>query len=179
VVDAAMVDGVALLSAAIHGIAAAGGWSPEPGTNVLDSGAHFYEVYETADGGHVAVGAVEPQFYAALLELLDIDDAPQWERQRWPELKARLAAAFGAHTRAEWASRLQDTDACATVVLGLHEAPSHPHNVARDTFIERDGVVQPAAAPRFSRTPGSADRPLAEPADTLKRWGLGAGTLKV
>ena len=155
VVDAAMVDGAALLSSLIHGLRAAGRWTDEPGTNLLDSGAHFYEVYETADGGYLAVGALEPQFYAELLRLLEIDpaEAPQWDRDRWPELKARFAEVFRQRTRDEWARRLEHAEACVTPVLSLAEAPAHEHNRARATFIERAGVVQPAPAPRFSRTP--------------------------
>jgi alpha-methylacyl-CoA racemase len=176
VVDAAMVDGTAALTALFHGLRAAGLWSDEPGTNWLDSGAHFYEVYATADGGHVAVGALEPQFYAELLRRLELDPAefPQWERERWPELKHRFAEVFATRTRAEWAERLEGAEACATPVLGLHEAPEHPHNVARGTFAAgAGGVVQPAPAPRFSRTPGTL-APPPEPADALRAWGLDA-----
>jgi alpha-methylacyl-CoA racemase len=176
VVDAAMVDGTAALTALFHGLRAAGMWSDEPGTNWLDSGAHFYEVYATADGGHVAVGALEPQFYAELLRRLELDPAefPQWERERWPELKHRLAEVFAARTRAEWAERLEGAEACATPVLGLDEAPGHPHNVARGTFVAGDGgVVQPAPAPRFSRTPGGV-APRAAPEEALRAWGLDA-----
>jgi alpha-methylacyl-CoA racemase len=178
VVDAAMVEGSALLMTMIHGMRAQGIWDGEPGTNWLDSGAHWYDVYETADGGHIAVGALEPQFYAELLRRmeLDPDDNPQWERERWPELKDRFAAVFGARTRAEWAELLEHAEACATPVLDLDEAPEHPHNVARETFVAVDGVVQPAPAPRFSRTPGAVQRPPADPgADTraaLSDWGV-------
>ncbi len=157
VVDAAMVDGVALLTTLIHALRAGGQWGDEPGTNFLDSGAHFYEVYETSDGGHVAVGALEPQFYAQLLALLGIeaDEAPQFDRARWPELKERFATVFRSRTRAEWAELLEPAEACSTAVLGLHEAPEHPHNLARGTFVTVDGVLQPSPAPRFSRTPGA------------------------
>jgi alpha-methylacyl-CoA racemase len=174
VVDAAMVDGAALQSALIHGLRAAGMWSDEPGTNVLDSGAHFYEVYETADGRYVAVGALEPKFYAVLLELLELDPAqfPQWDRGRWSELKLRLAAVFRTRTAAEWSELLESTDACAMVVLGLGDATLHPHNLARETFTECDGVTQPAPAPRFSRTPGRVqdDHPSVE--KLLETWGV-------
>jgi alpha-methylacyl-CoA racemase len=179
VVDAAMVDGAAVLSTLFHALRSEGLWNDEPGTNLLDSGAHFYEVYETADGGHVAVGALEPQFYAELLRLLELDpaDFPQWDRARWPELKTRFAEVFAARTRAEWAALLEPADACATAVLALHEAPGHPHNVARGTFVELDGRVQPAPAPRFSRTPAAISRPASHPgADTdaaLADWGIG------
>src|SRR4051812_26816544 len=118
VVDAAMVEGSALLTALFHGLSAAGGWNAEPGTNLLDSGAHFYEVYRTADGGHVAVGAIEPQFYARLLELLELspDDFPQFDMERWPQFKDRFAEVFATRTRDEWAARLEGEEACATAV---------------------------------------------------------------
>lgn len=174
VVDAAMVDGVAQLATAIFSFAQAGAWG-EAGTNVLDSGAHFYEVYETADGGHIAVGAIEPQFYVELLRILDIDpvDAPQWEPDRWPELKQRFAEAFRTRTRAEWAELVEKADACATPVLSLSEAAEHPHNVARATFAKRDdGNVLPAVAPRIGST-GTHRTQTA--ADALKRWGMTSG----
>jgi alpha-methylacyl-CoA racemase len=179
VVDAAMVDGSALLTAFFHGLRATGQWRDRPGTNLLDSGAHFYEVYATADHGHVAVGAIEPQFYARLLELLEIPavDAPQWDRDRWPELKQRFATVFAARPRADWAALLEHEEACATAVLGLGEAPGHAHLAARGTFVELDGVVQPAAAPRLSRTPGAA-RGRAEGGDAaLAAWGVDAERL--
>jgi alpha-methylacyl-CoA racemase len=174
VVDAAMVDGTAALTAVFHGLRAAGLWEGEPGTNWLDSGAHFYEVYATADGGHVAVGALEPQFYAELLRRLELDPAefPQWERERWPELKRRLAEVFATRSQAEWAQRLEGADACTTPVLGFAEAPQHPHNVARGTFAPgADGGVQPAPAPRFSRTPGTLAPPPSGH-DALRAWGV-------
>jgi alpha-methylacyl-CoA racemase len=173
VVDAAMVDGAALLSTSIHGLRATGHWEGEPGTNLLDSGAHFYEVYETADGGHIAVGAIEPQFYAALLGVMELDiaEAPQWDAALWPALKERFAEVFRQRTRDDWAELLASADTCATPVLGLEEGPQHPHNVARGTFVEADGVVQPAPAPRFSRTPPAiSDRPSAD--EMLRAWGL-------
>ena len=145
------------------------------GTNLLDSGAHFYEVYETRDGGHMAVGAIEPQFYAgcSLLEL-DPDEFPQMDQPRWPEFKERFAACSD-RTRDEWAAMLEG-EACATPVLALQEAPQHPHNVARGTFVEVDGRLQPAPAPRFSRTPAEIPKPPSEPgADTdavLADWGI-------
>jgi len=174
VVDAAMVDGVAVLTSLMHGLHALGVWTEEPGTNLLDSGAHFYEVYATEDGGHVAVGALEPQFYARLLELLEIPAAemPQFERDRWPEFKRRLGDVFAARPTAHWAERLEPHDACATVVRGLFDAHQHPHMAARRTFIELDGVRQPAPAPRFGRTPGQATLPENDPAAALERWGL-------
>ena len=174
VVDAAMVEGTALLTALFHGLRAAGGWRDEPGTNLLDSGAHFYEVYATSDGGHVAVGALEPQFYARLLALLELspDEYPQFAMDRWPELKERFAAVFATRTRDEWAALLEGEEACATAVYSLAEVPNHPHNVARKTFVELDGMTQPAAAPRFDRTPGQA-RPRRTDADAaLAEWGV-------
>lgn len=178
VVDAAMVEGSALLATMFHAMHAAGLWNDAPGTNLLDSGAPFYEVYETRDGGHMAVGALEPQFYAELLRILELDPEafPQWDQPRWPEHKARFAAVFATRTRDEWAALLEDEEACATPVLGLTEAPAHPHNVARGTFTTVDGKLQPAPAPRFSRTPAAISRAASEPgADTdavLADWGI-------
>jgi alpha-methylacyl-CoA racemase len=174
VVDAAMVEGAAALMAMFTGFRAAGGWRDEAGTNLLDSGAHFYEVYATADHGHVAVGALEPQFYARLLELLEVDPAtaPQWDRERWPTLKERFAALFAARTRDEWRALFEHEDACVSVVLGLGEAPEHPHLAARGVYETIDGVVQPAAAPRFARTPGRARPADPEVAAALERWGV-------
>jgi alpha-methylacyl-CoA racemase len=176
VIDAAMVDGAALLTTLFHGMRAGGRWSDDPGTNFLDSGAHFYEVYETSDGGHVAVGAIEPQFYARLLAALELsaEDAPQWDRARWPELKQRFAEIFRTRSRAHWTALLEHEDACATGVVALAEAPAHPHLAARGTFVAVDGVLQPQAAPRFSRTPGAARPAGDDQAAALASWGLGA-----
>jgi len=180
VVDAAVVDGSALLMAVMHGMRAAGRWTDPPGTNFLDTGAHFYEVYETADGGHMAVGAIEPRFYAALLAGLDIDPAaaPQWDRERWPELKELLAERFRTRTRAEWAAVFDGVEACVTPVSTMAEAPDHPHLAARGTFVEVAGVRQPAPAPRFSLTPGAITGPpppIGADTDTaLAAWGVGA-----
>lgn len=177
VIDAAMVDGAALLSTSIHAMRAAGQWEADPGGNVLDSGAHFYEVYETSDGEHVAVGALEPQFYAELCHLagVDQDELPQWEESRWPELKERLAAVFRARTRAEWEELAAKHDACVTPVLSLTEAPRHPHNATRGTFTTVNGATQPNVAPRFSRTPGTirdSSTISTDPNATLTEWGL-------
>jgi alpha-methylacyl-CoA racemase len=177
VVDAAMVDGVALLTALMHGLRAAGAWGGAPGTNLLDSGAHFYEVYATSDGQHVAVGALEPQFYARLLELLGIpaDEMPQFDRDRWPEFKTRFEELFASRTGAEWAALLEGEETCATLVRGLFDAHEHPHMAARSTFVEVAGLRQPGPAPRFSRTPGEA-RPAQDDLDgALARWELGEG----
>ncbi len=181
VVDAAMVDGAAVLTTMFHGLRAAGGWTDDRAANLLDGGAPFYGVYETADGGHVAVGALEPQFFAELLEGLGIDpaDVPaQYDRDGWPQLRAAFATAFRARTRAEWASLFADTDACVAPVLSLGEAPGHPHNAARETFLDLDGIVQPAPAPRFERTPagqpGPPPRPGEHAAAALGDWGFSA-----
>jgi len=183
VVDAAMVEGSAVLSTLIHALRYIQLWNDQPGTNLLDSGAHFYEVYETADGGYIAVGALEPQFYAELLRLLEIEpsEAPQMDRDRWPELKRRFAEVFKGRTRDEWASLLERAEACATPVLTMAEAPAHHHNQARSAFIEIDGITQPAPAPRFSRTPaeirmGARDAG-ADTEEALAAWGLGPGEI--
>ncbi len=183
VVDASMVEGAAVLTALIHALRDAGMWSDRPGTNLLDSGAHFYEVYETADGGHIAVGALEPQFYAELLRLLELDpeEFPHMDQARWPELKARFAEVFRGRTRAEWTEVLEPAEACSTAVLGLGEAAEHPHNAARGSFVRIGDSLQPAPAPRFSRTPPDVPTPAPEPgADTdeaLAAWGLDEGEI--
>ena len=156
VVDAAMVDGTALLMAPFFGASAMGFWSDERGTNLLDSGAPFYDVYRCADGGEVAVGALEPQFYAALVDVLGLDGASlpdQHDRDRWPELRAAFTAAFATRPRAEWLERAEGRDACLAPVLTMREAAHHDHLVARGTVVSVDGVPQPAPAPRFSATP--------------------------
>lgn len=173
VVDAAMTDGSALLSAMMYEMRAQGNWSTRRGENMLDGGSHFYGVYACADGRYVSVGAIEPQFYAELLQRAGIDD-PAFEAQmdagRWPQLKAALADVFKQRPRDEWCELLEGTDACVAPVLDWDEAPEHPHNRARGTFVEVDGKVEPAPAPRFSRT-RPAEPAAAEPADTLlQRW---------
>lgn len=176
VVDAAMVDGSASLTTMLHSLHNAGMWDEERGVNVLDTGAPFYEVYETSDGGFMAVGAIEPQFYAALLGGLGIDpgDLPhQLDRSGWDETKQRFARTFKRRTRAEWTAVFERTDACVAPVLSPWEAPEHPHNRARRTFVDPGGQVQPAAAPRFGRTPGAVRRPPG-PADALASWGVDA-----
>lgn len=162
VVDAAMTDGAASLMSAFYGLHSAGIWKLERGMNHLDSGAHFYNTYETADGKAVAVGAIEPQFYARLLKAAGVTGDTfnaQMDRSKWPELKERLAAIFKTKTRAEWGALFDEADACFAPVLDMSEAPAHEHNKARKTFIEVDGVVQPNAAPRLSRTPGRVQAP--------------------
>jgi alpha-methylacyl-CoA racemase len=157
VVDAAMVDGVALLTTLFHGLRAEGLWSDTPGTNLLDLGAGHYNVYETLDGQFITLGSGEPQFYAELLQRLDLADDEFFRRRddpsTWPEARRRFAEIFKTKTRDEWCTRLEGTQVCFAPVLSFEEAPKHPHNVARRTFVPVDGVMQPAAAPRFSRTP--------------------------
>ena len=155
VVDAAMVDGAAVLMTMTHALRAMGVWNDERGTNLLDTGAHFYNVYETADGKYVAIGSIEPQFYAELLRLtgLEGEELPwQHDRQEWPALTDRLAAIFKTRTRDEWRDLMEGTDVCFAPVLSIPEAIEHPHNVDRGTFVDVAGIRQPAPAPRFSRT---------------------------
>jgi alpha-methylacyl-CoA racemase len=155
VVDAAMTDGSALLGAMMYGLRAFGMWNDKREANMLDGGAPFYDTYACADGKFISIGAIEPQFYAQLLELTgasDPDFAKQWSQPRWPQLKAKFAALFATRTRDEWCALLEGTDVCFAPVLDMAEAPAHPHNLARGTFMEVDGVPQPAPAPRFSRT---------------------------
>ena len=157
-VDAAMIDGAASLMTSAYALRAAGIADGPRGENVLDSGAHYYDVYETSDGRYISIAPVEPKFYAELLDRvgLDADDVPHSaDRADWPESKARLAALFRSRTRDEWRDILEGTDACFAPVLGMDEAHRHPHNTARGTFVERDGIVQPNTAPRFDRTPGA------------------------
>ena len=179
VVDAAIVDGTALLTAQLHGLLAAGVWEPSRGVNLLDTGAPFYDVYATADGQHVAVGALEPKFYAALLQGLELapDDVPdRADPSLWPRLRTRLAAAFAERTQAEWVEVFADLDACVAPVVPLDLAPQHPHLAARATYTRVQGVTQPAPAPRFSRTPGALSTPPAATGqDTraaLHEWGM-------
>lgn len=180
VVDAAMTDGAALLSAMMYGMKAAGQWTNQRGANFLDGGAHYYDTYACADGKFVAVGAIEPQFYAELLRLCEIDDPAfqaQNDPERWPDLKDRLAAVLKTRTRDQWCEALEGSDACFAPVLDWDEAPAHPHNVARGAFVTVDGVLQPAPAPRFSRTPAPVPAgPSARGQDTdevLDAWGIG------
>ncbi|MDW3847204.1 CoA transferase [Micromonospora sp. BRA006-A] len=181
VVDAAIVDGAAHLTTPFAGMLAQGTWRPERGRNLLDGGAPFYDVYATADEGHMAVGALEPQFYAELLRLLGLAGADlpaQHDVAGWPVLRARFAEVFAGRSRAEWTAVFDGTDACVAPVLSLAEAPGHPHLAARGTYEEHFGVRQPAVAPRLSGTPGRVGGPPPAPgADTepvLTEWGLGA-----
>ena len=180
VIDAAMTEGAAGLMAMFYGRMAAGHWRDQRGVNVLDTGAPWYNVYETADGKHVAIGSIEGRFYAELLARLGLDPATlpgQFEFARWPELRAAFTAAFKSKTREEWCLEMEGTDVCFAPVLSLAEAPQHAHNRARGTFAEIDGVTQPAPAPRFSRTPGAiargAPRRGQGGAQALADWGFG------
>jgi alpha-methylacyl-CoA racemase len=184
VLDVAMVDGSALLTTFIYGMRANGTWQDERGVNLLDGGAPFYDTYETADGGYVGVGALEPQFYAALLDGLGLGDAglpAQHDRSGWPELRRRFAAAFASRSRDEWAQVFAGTDACVAPVLGMGEAPGHPHARARSAFTEVAGVTQPAPAPRFGRSgtraPTAPPAPGADTDTVLGGLGLSAAEI--
>ncbi|MFH8496179.1 CaiB/BaiF CoA transferase family protein [Streptomyces coeruleorubidus] len=176
VVDAAIVDGVSHLATMIHGMLAAGGWQDRRGANLLDGGCPYYGTYETADGRYMAVGALEPQFYAEFLALLGIEDqaAARKDVTRWGELREQVAARFKTRTRDEWTAVFDGTDACVAPVLSLLEAPHHPHLAARGTFTDHGGITQPAPAPRFSTTPTSVRtgpaRPGADTADVARDW---------
>ena len=178
VVDAAMTDGSALLMTMMYTLKAMGEWTQQRGSNLLDGGAHFYDTYRCADGKYISIGPIEPQFYALFLDktgLADPDFSQQWDRARWPELKVRLAAHLATRSRNEWCALLEGTDACVAPVLDMDEAPEHPHNRARGTFIEVGGVVQPAPAPRFSRSTPARPRPPLTGAtgeDVLADWGF-------
>ncbi|MBL1085987.1 CoA transferase [Streptomyces actinomycinicus] len=180
VVDAAIVDGTAHLSAMIHGMLAAGGWQDRRGANLLDGGCPYYGTYETADGGYMAVGALEAKFYEEFLHLLALDDLAPAHKDwtRWGELRERIATAFKSRTRAEWTAVFEGTDACVAPVLSLGEAPHHPHLAARGTFTDHGGITQPAPAPRFSATPTAVRTGPARPGadtDTVARdWGIPA-----
>jgi alpha-methylacyl-CoA racemase len=179
VVDAAMIDGSASLMTLIYGMRAAGYWGDERGTNRLDSGAPWYNVYETRDGKHVGIAANEARFYRNALKLLGldgVDPAQQHDRSTWPAMKQRFAAAFRTRNRDEWVALAANTESCITPVLSLAEAPTHPQLQARRTFVDVEGVVQPAPAPRFSRTAASIQRPpprAGEHTDeVLRDWGF-------
>jgi alpha-methylacyl-CoA racemase len=165
VVDAAMVDGAALLLGGIYGMAGAGLWNDERESNMLDGGAHFYGTYDTKDGKHVCIGSIEPQFYALLLEKTGLKDEPlpaQMDRKAWGQLKERLGAIFKTRTRDEWCAIMEGTDICFAPVLSMKEAPSHAHAKARNAYVDVAGFPQPAAAPRFSRTKESVKGPAAK-----------------
>ena len=185
VVDAAMVDGTATLMSMMWGLRQLGAFDEHArGGNVLDTGAPFYDTYECADGSYIALGALEPQFYAELLDRtgLAAEDLPaQMDRDGWPRLRERFTELFRTKTRDEWCALLEDSDACFAPVLTMSEAAKHPHVQARDTIVDYDGVLQPAPAPRFSRTPGELRRPPARPGEhtdeALADWGFGRDEL--
>jgi alpha-methylacyl-CoA racemase len=176
VVDAAIVDGAAHLASMIHGMLAAGGWQDRRGANLLDGGCPYYGTYETSDGGHMAVGALEGQFYAEFLDLLGIPELGPAHKDltRWGELREAVAARFRTRTRDEWTAVFEGSDACVAPVLSLREAPHHPHLAARGTFTDHGGITQPAPAPRFSATPtavrGGPALPGADTDDVARDW---------
>lgn len=169
VIDAAMTDGTAVLMSMIHGMKNTGDWSEELGANLLDTGAHFYDTFETKDGKYVSIGSIEPQFYSALRQAAGLADDPgfddQNDRDAWPGLKEKLTALFLTKTRAEWDALMEYTDICYAPVLTMSEAAVHPHNVARETFVKVGGDTQPAPAPRFSITASAPPRPAPMPGD--------------
>jgi len=178
VIDSAMVDGAATLMSMFFTMRAAGMWKDERASNMLDGGAHFYDTYETGDGGYISLGSIEPQFYALLVEKagLDADEfSAQHDQARWPELKNKLTAVFKTKTRSEWCEIMEGSDVCFAPVLGLGEVADHPHNKARATFVEMDGVVQPAPSPRFSRTEVSLSHSSRLPGQDSREVLQGAG----
>ncbi len=184
VIDAAMTDGTASLLSPFYGMMAMGMWTKERMDNRLDGGAHYYGSYACADGKFISIGSIEPQFYALLLELCEIDDpefAKQNDKQHWASLRGKLEALFITQPRDHWCALLEGTDVCFAPVLDLQEAPTHPHNVARQSFVEIDGVTQPAPAPRFSRTPSSVQAPAAIAGEhseaILNDWGFNSSEI--
>lgn len=186
VIDAAMVDGSALLTTMLHSLHQLGMWSGARGHNLLDSGAPFYEVYETADHKYIAVGAIEPEFYRRLLQLLELTDDPrfatQLDQSAWPAMRAAFTALFVQKTRAEWQALLEGEDACCAPVLSPWEAADHPQNLARQTFVTLGGKLQPAPAPRFSRTVSTVQSPPPMPGahtdEVLRAWGFAESELE-
>ncbi|ALO46014.1 CaiB/BaiF CoA transferase family protein [Pseudohongiella spirulinae] len=184
VIDAAMTDGTASLMTIFYGLRAAGQWRDEPGSNMLDGGAHFYDCYRCSDGKCISIGPIEPQFYTELLRRCELDQDPDFAEQmnarRWPMLKQKLQQLFETRSRAEWCELLEGSDVCFAPVLSMAEAPLHAHNKARATFVTVDGVQQPAPAPRFSRTPGELTTPPpktgAHQQQILTDWGIHHGT---
>ncbi|MCC6609906.1 MAG: CoA transferase [Burkholderiales bacterium] len=179
VVDAAMIDGAALMLHGLYAFKAAGRWSSAPGTNLLDSAAPFYDTYQCADGRWITLGAIEPPFYGLMLEKLGLAGDPlfadQFDETQWPARKRRITDVIRGKTRDEWCALLEGTDVCFAPVLDLDEAPRHAHNAARETFVEIEGVMQPAPGPRFSRTPGAirgAPPPATHTAAALADWGF-------
>ncbi|WP_397420026.1 CaiB/BaiF CoA transferase family protein [Phenylobacterium sp.] len=184
VVDCAMSDGAASLMAMFYGMKGAGIWKEQRRSNLLDGGAHFYDTYQCKGGGWISIGSIEPQFYALLLEKTGIND-PEFQRQHdraaWPSLRAKLADVIATKTREEWTEIMGATDVCFAPILDLDEAPRHPHNVARETFVDVAGVIQPAPAPRFSATPGAIQGPPpaigAHDEAALTDWGFSAADI--
>ena len=181
VIDAAMVDGTAALMTMFYSMSASGAFDTQRGTNLLDGGAHFYDTYETADGEHISIGSIEPQFYALLMEKAGLDPdyfQPQMERGRWVELKAKLTEVFLSKTQAQWCEIMEGSDVCFAPVLNLIDAAEHPHNKAREAYQTVGGMLQPSPAPRFSRTPAGAVQaprvPGEDSADVLSDFGLSA-----
>jgi alpha-methylacyl-CoA racemase len=179
VIDCAMTDGAASLAAMFYGMRHSGLWTDDREANLLDGGAHFYDTYECADGGWVSIGSIEPQFYALLLEKTGLSDpvfAQQMNKSEWPNMKAKIADVIKTKTRDAWCEIMEGSDVCFAPVLSMAEAPEHPHNKARATFVEVDGVTQPAPAPRFSKTPGAIQRSPAANGEhrdeILADWGL-------
>ncbi len=185
VIDCAMTDGTAVLMAMIHGMMNMGVWSEDRGANLLDTGAHFYDTYETADGKFVSIGSIEPQFYAELRRIAGLEDDAAFDAQhdkaKWAGLKDKLTALFRAKTRAEWDALMEQTDVCYAPVLTMSEAIAHPHNAARGTFVEVGGSMQPAPAPRYSATSNPAPKPAPRPGDhsdaVLATLGMNAGEI--
>lgn len=185
VIDVAMTDGAAYLMTLFYAMHASGQWIDERASNMLDGGAHFYDTYQCADGKWISIGSMEPQFYALLLEKTGVGDRlghQQWDRAGWPEMQAEFRSVFKSRSAAQWCEILEHTDVCFAPVLSLAEAPLHPHNVARETFVEVAGVTQPAPAPRFSATPSSiqwAPAPIGFRAEeTLADWGIDAAGIE-
>jgi alpha-methylacyl-CoA racemase len=185
VIDAAMVDGASLLMTMMWGFKAMGMWTDTPGTNLLDTGTHFYDTYETSDGKWISLGAIEPQFYADFRARAGLSDDADFNAQmspaEWPKLKAKLTVHFKTRTRAEWVALLEGSDACVAGVLTMSEAVMHPHNQARQSFVEIAGIPQPAPAPRFSRTVPDMPSPPAIPGEhshaVLADWGYDAAAI--
>jgi alpha-methylacyl-CoA racemase len=185
VVDTAMVDGVASLMTAIYGMRGAGVFTDNRGENMLDTGAHFYDAYETSDGKYICIGSIEAKFYEELLRLSGLkgEELPrQLDRKSWPAMKERIAKLFLTKTRDEWCRIMEGSDVCFAPVLSMEEAPRHPHNRQRATFVEENGVIHPAPAPRFSRTPSAIQRPPARTGEhteeALRDWGFSASDLE-
>jgi alpha-methylacyl-CoA racemase len=185
VVDAAMVDGAATLMGFFFGMDAMGVWNKERGTNLLDTGAHFYDAYETSDGKYISIGSIEPQFYAELIEKSGLagEELPhQMDQSQWPAFKERLEAIFKKKTRDEWCEIMEGSDVCFAPVLSMSEAPNHPHNVHRETFVERQGLLQPSPAPRFGRSKPELDRPPSHAGqhstEVLESYGFAAAEIE-